>query len=229
MRMLLPRKQEPLSIGRPRDGRRWGTGRRALGKAPGPRSQSLRLSAFRGQNPEMRRPLRLGGQKVIVADFKRIMMFLEFLLVLRLVRSDIGNLLPIGPPGVLLDAIRRFRNFARFAAGHRENENLRGGLFSRPLHGDKRQAVAARRPPRGAYAFAFVSQHTLRSRGDFDQYEPAVAAVLLEIRARHRENNALAVRRNLRIGNGSDFRVVAQFQMARFCQGGLAREESCEQ
>jgi len=86
-----------------------------LGRLQAPKSTASPF-AFRGENPEMRRPLRLGGPESHCRDFKRIMMFLEFLLVLRLVRSDIGNLLPIGPPGVLLDAIRRFRNFARFAA-----------------------------------------------------------------------------------------------------------------
>src|SRR5216684_8941772 len=104
-------------------------------------------------------------------------MLFDFLLVLRLVGGDIGNLLPVGPPGKLLNALRRVGNLAGFAASHGKNENLRLCLFSGSIRGDKRQAVAVWRPARRADTLAFVGQDALRSRGDINQHELTIAAV----------------------------------------------------
>src|SRR5712664_4432463 len=118
-------------------------------------------------------------------------MFFDFLLVLGLVGSDVGNLLPVGPPGKLLNPVRRVGNLPCFAAGHGENENLRLRVFSGSVHGDKRQAVAAGRPARRAYTFALVGQDMLRSRSDLNQDEFAIAPVLVEIWPRDDENDGL--------------------------------------
>jgi len=69
----------------------------------------------------------------------------------------------------------------------------------------------------------------LRSRGDIDKDEFAIAAVLVKIRARDDENDSLAVGRNLRVGDGSDFRVVAQLHVPHLRASGTASEDSYDQ
>jgi hypothetical protein len=69
----------------------------------------------------------------------------------------------------------------------------------------------------------------LRSRGDIDQHELAVAAILVEIWARDDEHDGLAVGGDLRVGNGSDLRVIVQFEVTRLREGGPARKEGCQQ
>src|SRR5713226_10338264 len=142
--MLLPAEQQPLAIGRPVNRRRRGAGWRALGEAPSARGQPLRFSAFCGENPEVRGQFRFGGQEIVVTDLECIVMFFDLLLVLRLVGSDVSDLLAVGSPGKLLDAVRRLGNLAGFAAVHRPNENLWLGIFSGPVRGDNRQAVTGR-------------------------------------------------------------------------------------
>src|SRR5258708_25378990 len=116
-------------------------------------------------------------------------MFFDFLLVLRLVGSYVGDLLPVGPPGKLLNAVRRLGSLAGFAAGHGKNEDLRLRVFSGSIRGDKGQSVAGRGPARRADTLAFVGQDMLRSRTDLNQDDVAIAAVQIKIRPRDNEND----------------------------------------
>jgi hypothetical protein len=80
-----------------------------------------------------------------------------------------------------------------FATVHRENENLWPGVFAGAFYGDKSQTVAGGRPARRADTLTFVGQRVLRSSGDINEDELAIAAVLLEIWAGDDENDGLAV------------------------------------
>src|SRR5260370_30531313 len=98
MRMLLPGEGQPLAIGRPGNRRcRW-AGRRALRQAPCARGQPLCFSAFCRKNPDVRGERGCGREEIIVADLEGIMMFFDFLLVLRLVVSDVTDLFTVVPP-----------------------------------------------------------------------------------------------------------------------------------
>ncbi len=144
LRVLLPGEEQPLAVGRPRDGRCRRAGRRALGKAPSAGGQPLCFSALCRKNPKVRRLFRLGRKEIVVTHLEGIVMFFDLLFVLRLVGSDVGDLFPVGPPGKLLNAVRRVGNLPGLAAGHGENENLWLCVFAGSVRRDKRQAVAAR-------------------------------------------------------------------------------------
>ena len=88
--------------------------------------------------------LRFDREVIIVTDLESVVVFFDFLFVFWLVGADVSDLLPAGPPGKLLNASQGGGNLVSFAARHGENKDLRFGVLSRSIHGDKRQAVAGR-------------------------------------------------------------------------------------
>jgi hypothetical protein len=63
----------------------------------------------------------------------------------------------------------------------------------------------------------------LRASGDIKLNKLAVAAVLFKIRAGNDKHDGLAVRRDLRIGDRSDFGVIVPIEVAGLREGGPAR------
>ena len=96
----------------------------------------------------MRRLWSFGGQIIVVADLKSVVVLLNLFLVLRLIRTDVGDFLPIRTPRELLHTVRCIADFSGLAAAHRQNENLRLGILPLTLVGSERQPVAAGRPSR---------------------------------------------------------------------------------
>src|SRR5579859_7048996 len=145
--MFLPSEEEQFPVGRPRNGRRWRTGWRALWQAPSSRRQSLCFSALRRNQPDVRRLRSFCRQIIVVSHLERVIVFFDLLLVLRLIRRHVSDLSSIRPPRELLYAIRRVADLFGFAPAHRHNENLRLRVPSNSVVGGEGQPVPVRRPP----------------------------------------------------------------------------------
>ena len=163
----------------------------------------------------MRRCRRGGGKVIVVADFEGVEMLLDFLFIFGFVGGDEGDLLPVGTPRELLDAVGHLGEAMRFPAGHRQDEELELGIFRGGVDGLESEAVSFGRPARRADAFAIVRQSAWRSARDVDDQQVAIGAVLIEIDTRTYEGNRFSVGRNLRVGDGSDFGEVVELDGPR--------------
>ena len=164
-----------------------------------------------------------GGEVIVVADFEGVEVLLDFLFIFGFVGSDEGDLLAVGAPCELLDAVGYIGEAMRFTSGHRQDEELELGIFRGRIDRFKRESVAFGRPTRRADAFAIVRQRARSAARNVDDEQIAVGAVLLEIDARQHEGDRFSVGRNLRIGDGRNFGEVVEFDRARWRQRLLLR------
>ena len=148
LRMLLAREEDRFSIGRPIDRRRGRTGWRAFRQAPRAGSEAARLATFGGDDPEVRWSYGAVREVIVVADLEGVVVLLDFLFIFGLVGGDEGDVLAVGAPCELLDAVGHVGEFARFAAGHRKDEELelrifRGGVDALRTRGDRLPETSA--------------------------------------------------------------------------------------
>ena len=137
----------------------------------------------------MRRRGRGGGEVIVVADFEGVEVLLDFLFIFGFVGSDEGDLLPVGAPCELLDAVGYIGEAMRFTSGHRQDEELELGIFRGRIDCFKRESVAFGRPTRRSDALAIVRQRARSAAGDVDDQQIAVA-VLLRLNTQQHESQS---------------------------------------
>jgi hypothetical protein len=151
-----------------------------------------------------------GGEEIVVAHLKEVVVLFDLCPIGRFVWRGKGEEGVVRTPGKLLDAQGRSGNLLWCATVYRQHKDLRrGGLFI-PSFCKKCQPVAGGRPLRRAQSRKHVSQDALRACSNVHQHKLAVITVLVPIHAGHNDDDGLSIRRNRRTGDPDDFLQIAQ-------------------
>src|SRR6266478_8126864 len=96
-------KERNLPSGDQEIGEEGELGGRTLGRLQEPEVKAASLSSVCGDEPDVRRHWRFCLEKIVVADFECVEVFLNILLVRWFIRCNVGNFLAAGPPRELFD------------------------------------------------------------------------------------------------------------------------------